>query len=134
MLDVDAFKAYNDTYGHVAGDEVLRRVAAVLRDNCARPTDLPARFGGEEFSMILPSTSPGGARLLAEKVRRSIEALGIAHSGAATGGRLTVSIGAAVLVPEDGQPGNQLVELADSGLYEAKRNGRNQVVVAWPKG
>ncbi len=134
MLDVDAFKAYNDTYGHVAGDEVLRRVAAVLRDNCARPADLPARFGGEEFSMILPSTSPGGARLLAEKVRRSIEALGIAHSGAATGSRLTVSIGAAVLVPDDGQPSSQLVELADSGLYEAKRNGRNQVAVAWPKG
>jgi two-component system chemotaxis family response regulator WspR len=134
MIDVDAFKAYNDTYGHVAGDEVLRRVASVLRDNCSRPTDLPARFGGEEFSMILPSTSPGGARLLAEKARRAIEALGIAHSGAATGGCLTVSIGAAVLVPEEGQPSSRLVEVADAGLYEAKRNGRNQVVVAWPKG
>ncbi|MGT2492945.1 diguanylate cyclase [Cupriavidus basilensis] len=69
MIDVDSFKAYNDTYGHVAGDEVLRRVAGVIRENCARPADLPARFGGEEFAMILPSTSPGGARLLAEKVR-----------------------------------------------------------------
>lgn len=133
MIDVDAFKAYNDTYGHVAGDEVLRRVAAVLRDNCSRPADLPARFGGEEFSMVLPSTSPGGARLFAEKVRRAIESLGIAHSGAATGGFLTVSIGAAVLVPEDGQPSSRLVEVADAGLYEAKRNGRNQVVMAWPK-
>ncbi len=134
MIDVDAFKAYNDTYGHVAGDEVLRRVATVLRDNCSRPTDLPARFGGEEFSMILPSTSSGGARLLAEKARRAVEALGIAHGGAGTGGCLTVSIGAAVLVPEAGQSSSRLVEVADAGLYEAKRNGRNQVVVAWPKG
>ncbi|WP_066736362.1 PleD family two-component system response regulator [Cupriavidus sp. D384] len=129
MIDVDAFKAYNDTYGHVAGDEVLRRVATVIRENCARPADLPARFGGEEFAMILPATSPGGARLLAEKVRRSIETLRIAHSGSPTSGFLTVSIGGAVIVP--GADGNfsRLVEAADTGLYQAKRNGRNQVVM-----
>jgi two-component system chemotaxis family response regulator WspR len=99
MIDVDAFKAYNDTYGHVAGDEVLRRVAGVIRDNCARPADLPARFGGEEFSMILPATSAGGARLLAEKVRRAIESLQIPHSGSPTSGVVTISIGGAVIVP-----------------------------------
>lgn len=130
MIDVDAFKAYNDTYGHVAGDDVLRRVAAVIRDNCTRPADLPARFGGEEFAMILPGTSPGGARLLAEMVRRAIEALQIPHSGSPTTNHVTVSIGGAVLVPEAGQIASRVVEAADAGLYQAKRNGRNQVVIA----
>lgn len=129
MIDVDSFKAYNDTYGHVAGDEVLRRVAQVIRENCARPADLPARFGGEEFSMILPATSPGGARLLAEKVRRSIERLRIAHSGSPTSGFVTVSIGGAVIVPDADTVFSRLVEAADTGLYQAKRNGRNQVVM-----
>lgn len=129
MIDVDAFKAYNDTYGHVAGDDVLRRVAAVIRDNCTRPADLPARFGGEEFAMILPGTSPGGARLLAEKVRRAIEALQIPHSGSPTTNHVTVSIGGAVLVPVAGQIASRVVEAADAGLYQAKRNGRNQVVI-----
>lgn len=129
MIDVDAFKAYNDTYGHVAGDQALRRLAAVLQDNCARSGDLPARFGGEEFAMILPSTSSEGARLIAEKVRRSVEALDIAHTGAAIGNCLTVSIGAAVLWPKEGQPSARLVEVADAGLYEAKRYGRNRVAM-----
>lgn len=129
MIDVDAFKAYNDTYGHVAGDEVLRRVAGVIRDNCARPADLPARFGGEEFSMILPATSAGGARLLAEKVRRAIESLQIPHSGSPTSGVVTISIGGAVIVPDEQGDANRLVQAADTGLYQAKRNGRNQVVM-----
>ncbi|WP_354685036.1 PleD family two-component system response regulator [Cupriavidus necator] len=132
MIDVDSFKAYNDTYGHVAGDEVLRRVASVIRDNCTRATDLPARFGGEEFSMVLPSTSPGGVRLLAEKVRRAVEALRIAHSGSATSDCVTVSIGGAVMVPQPDQPASRLVEAADAGLYQAKRNGRNQVMMSLP--
>ena len=130
MIDVDAFKAYNDTYGHVAGDEVLRRVAAVIRDNCVRPTDLPARFGGEEFAMVLPATSPGGVRLLAEKVRRAVQGLAIAHGGSPTADCVTVSIGGAVLVPQPDQAPNQVVEAADAGLYQAKRNGRNQVMMA----
>ncbi|MGO4762666.1 diguanylate cyclase [Cupriavidus sp. 2KB_3] len=129
MIDVDAFKAYNDTYGHVAGDEVLRRVAGVIRDNCARPADLPARFGGEEFSMILPATSAGGARLLAEKVRRAIESLQIPHSGSPTSGMVTISIGGAVIVPDESGDASRLVQAADTGLYQAKRNGRNQVVM-----
>ncbi|EKZ95804.1 PleD family two-component system response regulator [Cupriavidus metallidurans] len=130
MIDVDAFKGYNDTYGHVAGDEVLRRVATVIRENCARPADLPARFGGEEFSMILPATSPGGARLLAEKVRRAIETLRIPHACSPTGGFVTVSIGGAVIVPGSDADFSRLIEAADAGLYQAKRNGRNQVVMA----
>ncbi|MNN20393.1 Phytochrome-like protein cph2 [compost metagenome] len=129
MIDVDYFKAYNDTYGHVAGDEVLRRVAGVIRDNCARPADLPARFGGEEFSMILPATSAGGARLLAEKVRRAIESLQIPHSGSPTSDMVTISIGGAVIVPDENGDASRLVQAADAGLYQAKRNGRNQVVM-----
>lgn len=130
MIDVDAFKAYNDTYGHVAGDEVLRRVALVIRENCTRATDLPARFGGEEFAMVLPLTSPGGVRLLAEKVRRAVQALAIAHSGSLTADCVTVSIGGAVLVPQPDEPSSRLVEAADIGLYQAKRNGRNQVMMS----
>ncbi|EHP38320.1 response regulator of a two-component system [Cupriavidus basilensis OR16] len=129
MIDVDAFKAYNDTYGHVAGDEVLRRVAGVIRENCARPADLPARFGGEEFAMILPSTSPGGARLLAEKVRRAIEGLQVPHSGSPVGQHVTVSIGGTAIVPAADAPFSRIVEIADAGLYQAKRNGRNQAVM-----
>jgi len=134
MIDVDAFKAYNDTYGHVAGDDVLRRVAAVLRENCTRASDLPARFGGEEFAMVLPGTSPGGVRLLAEKVRRAVQDLAIAHSGSPTGGCVTVSIGGALLVPQAGEPSSRLVEDADARLYQAKRNGRNQVMMSLPQG
>ncbi|WP_416051681.1 diguanylate cyclase [Cupriavidus basilensis] len=129
MIDVDSFKAYNDTYGHVAGDEVLRRVARVIRENCARPADLPARFGGEEFAMILPSTSPGGARLLAEKVRRAIDSLQVPHSGSPVGQHVTVSIGGTAIVPGADLPFSRIVEIADAGLYQAKRNGRNQVVM-----
>ncbi|MDF3837476.1 PleD family two-component system response regulator [Cupriavidus basilensis] len=129
MIDVDSFKAYNDTYGHVAGDEVLRRVAGVIRENCARPADLPARFGGEEFAMILPSTSPGGARLLAEKVRRAIESLQVPHSGSQAAPNVTVSIGGTAIVPAADMPYSRLIEIADAGLYQAKRNGRNQVVM-----
>ncbi|MFJ4291374.1 diguanylate cyclase [Cupriavidus sp. NPDC089707] len=134
MIDVDAFKAYNDTYGHVAGDDVLRRVAAVIKDNCTRASDLPARFGGEEFAMVLPGTSPGGVRLLAEKVRRAVQGLAIAHSGSPTSGCVTVSIGGALLVPQAGEPSSRLVEVADAGLYQAKRNGRNQVMMSLPQG
>lgn len=129
MIDVDAFKAYNDNYGHVAGDDVLRRVAAVIQANCARPADLAARFGGEEFAMILPSMSPGGLRLLAEKVRRSIESMQIEHVGSGVTPYVTVSIGAAVLVPGHDGLASQLVEAADASLYQAKRNGRNQIMV-----
>ena len=130
LIDVDHFKPYNDTFGHVQGDEALRQVAAAIRASCSRPSDLPARYGGEEFVLVLPGTSPGGARLLAEKLRRSVEDLGIAHELPQPGAPLTISIGVATMTPQAGQPYRQLIEMADEALYNAKHGGRNQVGIA----
>jgi two-component system chemotaxis family response regulator WspR len=129
MIDVDYFKAYNDGFGHLEGDEALRQVAQAIRTSCSRPSDLPARYGGEEFAMVLPNTSPGGARLLAEKLRQSILGLNIPHIAPAPGSSLTVSIGVATVIPQQGMNCRQLILDADKGLYQAKNNGRNQVVV-----
>ncbi|MDB6144791.1 MAG: response regulator/GGDEF protein [Pseudomonas sp.] len=129
MIDVDFFKAYNDSFGHLEGDEALRRVAGAIRDVCSRPSDLPARYGGEEFALVLPSTSPGGARLLAEKLRQSVAALAIPHNSPVPGSSLTISIGLATHTPQHGSSARQLILDADKGLYVAKNNGRNQVIV-----
>ncbi|WP_312937234.1 PleD family two-component system response regulator [Pseudomonas sp.] len=130
MIDVDYFKAFNDTFGHLAGDEALRQVADAIRRSCARPSDLPARYGGEEFALVLPNTSPGGARLVAEKLRQTVLALDIAHTTPQPDSRLTVSIGLATHTPAIGSPCRQLISAADKGLYTAKNEGRNRVVVA----
>ncbi|TDF78311.1 PleD family two-component system response regulator [Pseudomonas sp. H9] len=130
MIDVDYFKSFNDTFGHLAGDEALRKVAEAIRNSCARPSDLPARYGGEEFVLILPNTSPGGARLVAEKLRQSVEAMNIAHDMPQPNSHLTVSIGLATQTPTIGSHCRQLISAADKGLYLAKNNGRNQVGVA----
>ncbi|CRN07136.1 MULTISPECIES: response regulator [Pseudomonas] len=130
MIDVDYFKAYNDTFGHLAGDEALRRVAEAIRGSCSRPSDLPARYGGEEFALVLPNTSPGGARLVAEKLRQSVLGLAIEHTAPAAGSYLTVSVGLATQVPPIGSHCRQLISAADKGLYQAKNGGRNQVGVA----
>ncbi|MGV6395787.1 diguanylate cyclase domain-containing protein [Pseudomonas caspiana] len=129
MIDVDYFKAYNDNFGHLEGDEALRQVAKAIRASCARPSDLPARYGGEEFALVLPNTSPGGARLLAEKLRMTVASMNIPHMAPATGSHLTVSIGISTLTPEIGSNSRQLIQEADKGLYAAKHNGRNQVSV-----
>ncbi|MCU0073645.1 PleD family two-component system response regulator [Pseudomonas koreensis] len=127
MIDVDYFKSYNDTFGHVEGDEALRKVATAIRESSARPSDLPARYGGEEFALVLPNTSPGGARLVAEKLRQTVAALKIPHNAPAEGSSLTISIGLATMVPESGSDCRLLISAADRGLYLAKNNGRNQV-------
>jgi two-component system chemotaxis family response regulator WspR len=129
MIDVDYFKAYNDSFGHLEGDEALRQVAQAIRGSCARPSDLPARYGGEEFALVLPNTSPGGARLLAEKLRQTISALAIPHNSPAPGSTLSISIGLATMIPAQGSNSREVIQNADNGLYSAKNNGRNQVVV-----
>jgi two-component system chemotaxis family response regulator WspR len=129
MIDVDNFKQYNDTYGHMAGDEVLKKVSNAVRKSCERATDVAARFGGEEFAVVLPSTDLAGAVHLAEKVRQSIAALALVHSGSTTGAHLSVSIGVASAVPQRGDSYADVIKTADQALYEAKRSGRNRVVM-----
>ena len=130
MIDVDYFKSYNDNFGHLEGDEALRKVALAIRDASSRPSDLPARYGGEEFALVLPNTSPGGARLVAEKLRQTVAALKIPHIAPAEGSSLTISIGLSTITPEHGSDCRQLILAADKGLYQAKHNGRNQVGIS----
>jgi two-component system chemotaxis family response regulator WspR len=127
MIDVDAFKPYNDRYGHLRGDEVLKRVGAAIQQCCRRSSDLAARFGGEEFAVVLANTEPEGAERVAEHVRGSVEALAIAHLGSEFG-CVTVSVGVATAVPPSDADGLALVEAADLALYGAKKAGRNRVL------
>lgn len=133
LLDVDFFKKYNDHYGHVAGDDCLRQVAAALRGGLSRPTDLAVRYGGEEFAVVLPATGQVGARYVAERLRLAIMDLGIAHA-ANPPGIVTISAGACTF---HGRPGEDddpesFVRQADALLYRAKAEGRNRVAAADP--
>jgi diguanylate cyclase (GGDEF)-like protein len=133
LTDVDHFKEFNDLYGHQEGDECLRRVAQTIRAGLRRTGDLAARYGGEEFAVLLHATDLAGAAHIAEGLRAGVEALCIEHRGASTCGIVTISVGAAAVVPGAGLDGEGcLVGLADAALYEAKRRGRNQVVAAGP--
>jgi diguanylate cyclase (GGDEF)-like protein len=126
MIDLDNFKQFNDLYGHLAGDRCLCAVAEALSGQVQRPEDLVARFGGEEFALLLPHTSAEGAHNVVERIRTTILDLGIEHVGNSWN-RVTVSIGYSAVIPSqsDGQSG--LIQLADAALYEAKSRGRNRV-------
>jgi diguanylate cyclase (GGDEF)-like protein len=126
FVDVDRFKKYNDTYGHSAGDEALRRVAATMTSCIGRPLDEIARYGGEEFVAILPGTSADGARLVAEALRRAIADLNIPHQRSEWQ-RVTVSIGLATRHATHDEDAFVLVNRADAALYEAKAVGRNRI-------
>ncbi|MHB2155807.1 GGDEF domain-containing response regulator [Calditrichota bacterium GD2] len=125
ILDVDNFKNYNDTLGHPAGDEVLKKFAVILRQS-ARENDIVARYGGEEFAIILPGTSKKGATVVAERIRETIENTYFEHEEIQPMGKVTVSIGVAT-IPEDANSAEELTKKADAALYYAKRHGRNQV-------
>lgn len=131
MCDIDFFKQYNDAQGHQAGDECIRSVARSIEETLKRPGDLVARYGGEEFAAILPDTGFDGAQIVAESVRSAIAELGIPHGRSSVASRVTLSVGAATMVPARGVPatGDQLVEAADKALYAAKAAGRNRVIV-----
>lgn len=126
LLDVDNFKRYNDSYGHQAGDECLRNVAAVLQQNTRRPSDLAARYGGEEFAVIVADMNAEGVLQLAETMRRALEALALPHALSPLN-VVTISAGVAVLIPNSGWSARDLVRMADQALYRAKDGGRNRV-------
>lgn len=128
LCDVDHFKAYNDRYGHQAGDTVLQRIGEVLIGCARRPLDMAVRLGGEEFAVLLYGASEREARERAEVLRHEVQALGIAHEGSLTAEEVTLSIGVSCLWPETGHPLRSIYEHADRALYEAKAFGRNQVV------
>ncbi len=125
IFDIDHFKNFNDTNGHMAGDDLLRRLAAVLRDNL-RPHDVSCRYGGEEFIVAMPDTGAEDAMSVAERIRQAIESTPFRHRERQPGGKLTVSGGLAVF-PRDGGNLDELIEHADQALYAAKRAGRNRV-------
>jgi two-component system, chemotaxis family, response regulator WspR len=128
LLDLDHFKAYNDHYGHVTGDECLRRVASTLLTCAQRPSDCVARYGGEEFAIIMPNTDVTGAAQVAEQVRARIEALALPHEARSDDSRVvTTSVGVVTAVPDSDTKPVQLIEAADTALYLAKQGGRNSV-------
>lgn len=130
MIDVDHFKHFNDTHGHLMGNEVLVRVASILTET-VRDTDIVARYGGEEFAVILPKTPKEMAKNFAERLRHAVETYDFPGGEKQPNGRLTISVGLASY-PEDGSPANDvvaLIEFADQALYKAKLEGRNRVCV-----
>ncbi|PQV44202.1 diguanylate cyclase (GGDEF)-like protein [Paraburkholderia sp. BL21I4N1] len=126
FVDIDRFKAYNDTYGHLAGDDALATVARCIGDNIRRPMDSAARYGGEEFVVVLPDTPPAGAAQIAEQIREAISELAIEHAGSEYG-RVTASIGMASWEPEQDDDVSAVIRAADEALYNAKATGRNRV-------
>ncbi len=129
MIDVDYFKLYNDTLGHLAGDDALQRVAQAVQGAMVEPMSLAARFGGEEFAVILPLLGAEAACAVGERVRRSVEALSLPHPSVA-GASVTVSIGVATMTATTSTRSTDLIAVADARLYCAKYDGRNRVVGA----
>lgn len=129
MLDIDYFKAFNDTYGHLKGDECLKTVAYLLKKTLKRPSDFPARYGGEEFAVVLPNTDEVGAGVIAEELRDSIEKAGIAHGNSLCSDYLTVSLGVVTVFSEQARTPNELILAADKALYRSKNEGRNRLSV-----
>ncbi len=131
MVDIDFFKAYNDIYGHIKGDECIKKVAEVIQRNAKRPADLAARYGGEEFAVILPHTQIEGTAVVGEAIRKGVEALLIPAAGENAGRFVTVSVGCTAFGPVGEEiEMSKLVALADEALYEAKRGGKNRVARA----
>jgi diguanylate cyclase (GGDEF)-like protein len=133
LCDVDSFKAYNDHYGHPAGDECLKRVAAALRSCCHRPGDMAARYGGEEFALILPDTELGAAVIIAEAARAAVADLKIVHTTSITAAYVSISGGVAVLSRIKNASAQQLIADADLNLFQAKHLGRNQMFAVHAK-
>jgi diguanylate cyclase (GGDEF)-like protein len=130
LCDVDHFKAYNDHYGHPAGDECLKQVSAALAQSCKRTTDLVARYGGEEFALLLPATPAEGALKVVEAARSELARRAIPHAASQTGEVVTFSAGLAIYSADRDRDAQQFVKRADEALYRAKELGRNRSVSA----
>ena len=124
MVDIDYFKKYNDTYGHLRGDDCLVAVAKEIQQIVKRPRDLVARFGGEEFMVLLPETDTHGAEQVAERILNGIRRLALEHRASAIQPYVTVSVGVAAAFPDD-ESMNELLNRVDQALYQAKNQGRN---------
>lgn len=130
FADVDFFKQYNDVYGHQRGDDALSQVAHALKQAALRPGDVVCRYGGEEFACLLPDTDLDGALQVAQRMKKAVRALGMAHAASHAAGVLTISAGVAVRTPTSTGDANALVALADAQLYQAKTQGRAQACAA----
>jgi len=130
MGDIDFFKKYNDRYGHQAGDDCLRQVGKAMAASVMRPADLTARYGGEEFVILLPEIDIQGALCVGQRILAAIENLGIAHELSTVNKAVTMSMGAATLIPNLDEDCNYLVKLADEALYQAKNAGRNRIIAS----
>ncbi len=127
LADIDFFKLYNDTYGHQAGDDCLRQVAQAIQKSAGRASDLAARYGGEEFALILPDTHLEGAVKVAQTARTLVERLRITHESSRVSAHVSLSLGVACMIPQEGKTALELVAQADTALYNAKEEGRNRV-------
>lgn len=127
LCDIDHFKEYNDTYGHLAGDDCLKQVAQTLAQTLKRPSDLVTRFGGEEFAVILPQTDLDGAVKVAELMQAAIQRLQVVHDQSPVAPYLTLSIGIASTIPVSPKSSATLLDMADNALYLAKQRGRNRI-------
>ncbi len=126
LCDIDYFKEFNDLNGHQAGDDALVEVAQAFKRVATRSSDCVARYGGEEFALILPNTSQVGAELIAERIHQQVMEIGLEHPNSKVGHRVTVSIGVVSLTPQSQHSCDVMIAMADSALYQAKANGRNQ--------
>lgn len=133
LCDIDFFKFYNDTYGHQAGDECLKTVAKTIHTSIHRSGDLAARYGGEEFAVILPDTGLEGARVIAERIRTSVQNLKIEHKTSKVDEHITLSLGISTTTPGPNNSAESLVAFADKALYQAKAGGRNQIMDQIPE-
>ena len=134
LCDVDYFKSYNDTYGHLEGDQCLRDVAQVIASALQRPSDMVARYGGDEFVILLPNTTLEGALYLAQEIRDRVCRLQVRHEKSPVAGHVTLTLGVSNGFPVDDLPEDKFIGLADKALYEAKVKGRNCVIgKIWPR-
>ena len=129
LCDLDAFKLYNDYWGHQAGDKCLQKVAQVLEEVVKRPMDLVARYGGEELAVLLPDTFQVGALQVAEKIRQEVKALKLSHPQSPVSNYVTISVGVSSIIPRDDCSPKTLIRMADQALYQAKKMGRDRVIL-----